>query len=53
MEACAKPGSIFDDVEVRQNCPNQTAYIIIIHSQASDRTLEPPNCLRLERRALR
>ena len=37
------------DVEIRENCPNQTAYIIIDQSTGERTVLwSRPNCLRLE-----
>jgi sulfofructose kinase len=49
MESLRETGINLDDVEVRENCPNQTAYIIIDQSTGERTVLwSRPNCLRLE-----
>ena len=49
MESLRHTGINLDDVEVRKNCPNQTAYIVIDQS-TGERTVfwSRPECLRLE-----
>ena len=49
MESLRETGINLDDVEIRENCPNQTAYIIIDQS-TGERTVfwSRPDCLRLE-----
>src|SRR5229473_2305467 len=49
IESLRETGINLDDVEVRENCPNQTAYIIIDQS-TGERTVfwSRPHCLRLE-----
>src|SRR5271156_3411449 len=49
MESLRETGINLDDVEIRENCPNQTAYIIIDQSTGERTVLwSRPNCLRLE-----
>jgi sulfofructose kinase len=49
MESLRETGIDLTDVEIRQNCPNQTAYIIIDQSTGERTVLwSRPNCLRLE-----
>lgn len=49
MDSLRETGINLDDVEVRENCPNQTAYIIIDQSTGERTVLwSRPNCLRLE-----
>jgi sulfofructose kinase len=49
IESLRETGINLDDVEVRVNCPNQTAYIVIDQS-TGERTVfwSRPECLRLE-----
>jgi sulfofructose kinase len=49
MESLQASGINLDDVQVRQNCPNQTAYIVIDES-TGERTVfwARPGCLRLD-----
>jgi sulfofructose kinase len=49
LASLRETGINLDDVEVRENCPNQTAYIIIDQSTGERTVLwSRPNCLRLE-----
>ncbi len=49
MESLRETGIDLSDVEIRENCPNQTAYIIIDQSTGERTVLwSRPNCLRLE-----
>lgn len=49
MESLRETGMDLSDVEVRENCPNQTAYIIIDQSTGERTVLwSRPHCLRLE-----
>ena len=49
LESLRETGINLDDVEIRENCPNQTAYIIIDQSTGERTVLwSRPNCLRLE-----
>jgi sugar/nucleoside kinase (ribokinase family) len=49
MDSLSETGINLDDVEVRENCPNQTAYIIIDQSTGERTVLwSRPNCLRLD-----
>jgi sulfofructose kinase len=49
MESLRGIGINLDDVEVRQNCPNQTAYIMIDRTTGERTVLwSRPDCLRLE-----
>ncbi len=49
IDSLRETGINLDDVEVRENCPNQTAYIIIDQSTGERTVLwSRPNCLRLE-----
>src|ERR1700722_13140722 len=49
LASLRETGINLDDVEVRENCPNQTAYIVIDQS-TGERTVfwSRPECLRLE-----
>ena len=49
IESLRETGIDLDDVEIRENCPNQTAYIIIDQS-TGERTVfwSRPDCLRLD-----
>jgi len=48
LDSLRETGINLDDVEVRENCPNQTAYIIIDQSTGERTVLwSRPNCLRL------
>lgn len=48
MESLLGSGINLDDVEVRQNCPNQTAYILIDRNTGERTVLwSRPDCLRL------
>src|SRR5437763_6602256 len=48
VESLRQTGINLDDVEVRQNCPNQTAYILV-DQKTGERTVlwSRPDCLRL------
>ena len=49
MDSLRETGIDLDDVEIRENCPNQTAYIIIDQSTGERTVLwSRPECLRLE-----
>jgi sulfofructose kinase len=49
MDSLRDTGINLDDVEIRENCPNQTAYIIIDQSTGERTVLwSRPNCLRLD-----
>ncbi len=49
MDSLRETGINLDDVEIRENCPNQTAYIIIDQSTGERTVLwSRPDCLRLE-----
>lgn len=49
MESLRETGIDLSDVEIRENCPNQTAYIIIDQSTGERTVLwSRPSCLRLE-----
>ena len=50
LASLRETGINLDDVEVRENCANQTAYIVIDQSTGGRRTVlwSRPNCLRLE-----
>ena len=49
LDSLRETGINLDDVEIRENCPNQTAYIIIDQSTGERTVLwSRPNCLRLE-----
>jgi sulfofructose kinase len=49
LDSLRETGINLDDVEVRTDCPNQTAYIIIDQSTGERTVLwSRPNCLRLE-----
>src|SRR5258707_3416857 len=49
IESLRETGINLDDVEIRENCPNQTAYIIIDQSTGERTVLwSRPHCLRLE-----
>ena len=49
IESLRETGINLDDVEVRKNCPNQTAYILIDQSTGERTVLwSRPECLRLE-----
>src|SRR3984885_12452654 len=49
LASLRETGINLDDVEVRENCPNQMAYIIIDESTGERTVLwSRPNCLRLE-----
>jgi sulfofructose kinase len=48
IDSLRETGINLDDVEIRQNCPNQTAYIIIDQSTGERTVLwSRPDCLRL------
>ncbi len=48
MESLQASGINLDDVEIRQNCPNQTAYILIDRTTGERTVLwSRPDCLRL------
>ena len=49
MESLRETGINLDDVVIRKNCPNQTAYILIDQSTGERTVLwSRPNCLKLE-----
>jgi sulfofructose kinase len=49
IESLSETGINLDDVEIRENCPNQTAYIVIDQSTGERTVLwSRPHCLRLE-----
>jgi sulfofructose kinase len=49
IESLRATGIDLDDVEIRENCPNQTAYIVIDRSTGERTVLwSRPHCLRLE-----
>jgi sugar/nucleoside kinase (ribokinase family) len=49
IDSLRETGINLDDVEIRENCPNQTAYIVIDQSTGERTVLwSRPNCLRLE-----
>src|ERR1700733_11059151 len=53
IESLRETGINLDDVEIRENCPNQTAYIIIDQSTGERTVLwSRPNCLRLEPKSI-
>jgi len=53
MDSLRETGINLDDVEIRENCPNQTAYIIIDQSTGERTVLwSRPNCLRLEPKSI-
>src|SRR5580704_14942651 len=53
LASLRETGINLDDVEVRQNCPNQTAYIVIDQS-TGERTVfwSRPECLRIDPSAI-
>jgi sulfofructose kinase len=49
LESLRETGINLDDIEVRENCPNQTAYIVIDQSTGERTVLwSRPDCLRLQ-----